>query len=426
MVFQKIWQRMGINFNMIKAKVLVYDTGWFVSVAQALVGQFEKVYYFCPWESGYSDYIEELPGVGIKGVEKVYKFWDIKNKIDLFVFTDYVFGDLQEELKRQGKLVWGFGNTNWLEEDRWNLRQWQKDNGLPYPPTTEVIGIDALKEEIKEGQFIKISRHRKTMETAKKFKGKTSEQFFDDLAVNLSVGKNEISINIEDPIKGEEPGYDTYTINGENPKLILAGIEEKDEAYIGSWIPTTRLAKPMAKANDKLNELFKKEKISAFHSTEFKMPNSNKAYLLDFTARMGNPPFPLYCAMIINLGEIFYYGAQGIMIQPKLKAKWGAIAIINSDFAKNNGIRFDVDEKIKDWLFVMNLCIIDGQICSLPIYGLSEIGAVVGIGNTMDIAIAECKKHAEGISGYQLEIDTASLDKAKEKIIEARKYGVIL
>ena len=37
-----------------------------------------------------------------------------------------------------------------------------------------------------------------------------------------------------------------------------------------------------------------------------------------------------------------------------------------------------------------------------------------------------CKKHADLCKGYQLEIDIASLDKAKDIIKEGAKLGVIL
>lgn len=411
---------------MINATVLVYDSGFFVPFAKSLVGQFKKVYYFCPWESGYSRYIDKLIGTGIEGVEKVDNFWDVKDKVDLFVFTDYIYGDLQGELKRQGKLVWGFGKTNWLEADRWRLREWQKNNGLLIPRTEEVKGIDKLQERLKEGQYIKISNHRADMETAKKFKGKSSEQFFDELAVNLGVGKNEIPFIIEDKVEGIEPGYDTYTVDGKTPDKVMLGYEVKDEAYFARWISKERLPLPFAKINDKLAQLFVKDNVRAFYSTEIKMPDKNKGYLLDFTARMGNPPYQLFCSMIENLGEILYYGAQGKLIQPKLKGVWGAIAIINSDFAAHNSLRLTLDKKIEPFVYIMNMCVVDEQICTVPKYGLSEIGAVVGYGDTLEQAISECKKHAEGISGYQLEIDTAALDKAKDTIVEGRTYGVMI
>ena len=411
---------------MVNKSVLVYDSGLFTSFAEVLTKHFAKVYYFAPWENGYAKSQSLQIGSGLDGVERVKYFWDVVNDVDLFIFTDYCFQDIQEELKRQGKLVWGFGKTSWLESDRMALREWQDKENMYYPKTEEVCGLDELKETIKPNQFIKISEFRNDMETLKHYSEECSEQFFDELSVKLGAGKCDMQFIIEDKIDGIEPGYDTWTIAGQNPSKLLCGYEIKDEAYCAKWIDQSQLAKPMKDVQSKLDKVFADESTIGFYSTEIRMPDSKRGYLLDFTARMGNPPFQLYCAMIRNLGEILWNGAQGKVVEPILTAKWGAIAIINSDFASRNWMPLMIENDAKDYVFLMNKCIKDTIPYVVPQQGLSEIGAIVGVGNTLEEAIEMCKKHADLCKGYQLEIDIASLDKAKDIIKEGAKLGVIL
>ncbi len=411
---------------MINKSVCVVDTGFFVSMAEVLTKHFKKVYYFSPWESGYSKSQDLLIGSGLNGVERVKYFWDIE--ADLYIFPDYCFPDWQEKLKRDGKLVWGFGKTNWLEADRIALREWQEQNQLEVPAWKQFIGIDELKEGLKPDSYIKLSEHRADMETLKHYNDKCSEQFFDELAVTLGIGKHTQEFIAEKKIKGDtiEPGYDTWTIDGKSANKLLAGYEIKDEAYIGKWTEMKFLPKAIQEINNKLNTLFAKEKTKGFYSTEVIMPDQKTGYLLDFTARNGNPPFQLYMSMIDNLGEILWYGAQGQVVEPKLKALWGAVAIINSDFASHNQTPIQVTDEAKPFTFLMNKCIYEDMAYVIPKQGLSEIGAVVGLGRTLDEAIEHCKKNADGIQGYQLEIDIASLDKAKEVIKKGVRYGILL
>ncbi len=96
----------------------------------------------------------------------------------------------------------------------------------------------------------------------------------------------------------------------------------------------------------------------------------SKYYSLDQTMRLPNPPYQLHLEMLSNLGEIIYYGAQGKVIVPKIKAKYGAVA---------------------------------------------------GIGNTPEEAIESCKKHADKVKGDSVEIDVNAAEDAYE---ELKEYGI--
>lgn len=408
-----------------KITICVYDTGFFIPLAVRLVEDFGKVYYCFPTDSGYMEAKNDAVGTGIKSIHKIdeNEFWEVKDKIDLFIFPDCVFGGLQEELKRQGKLVWGFGKSSWMEQDRIKFREWQEDNDMPVPETEEFIGIENLKEGLKKEQFVKISKYRYDMETIKHFDKIRSEQRFDELKVKLGILKNTLPFTVEEKIEGIEIGYDGWTVDGQFPKYGLWGIEIKDCGYLGKITDT--FPKQIDYVNGKLSPLFKKEKVKAFYSNEMRIDKKRDAYLIDMTCRCPNPPYQLHCLMWDNLAEIIYEGAKGNLVVPKAKAKYGAVAIINSDFAAKNWLALDVPEKVRPYTFIMNMCMYKNEIYTVPVYELSEIGAVVGIGNTMEEAIKMCKANAEQIKGDSLEIDVDSLDKATETFKEARSYGII-
>ena len=64
-----------------------------------------------------------------------------------------------------------------------------------------------------------------------------------------------------------------------------------------------------------------------------------------------------------------------------------------------------------------NATVIDGEYYVIPhIDGRSHIGAVVGMGDTAEAAIEDCKAAAEKIEGYDIVKPVAALEKAQEDL----------
>lgn len=407
-------------------KIAIIDSGFFLPLAERL-SKDAKVYYFSNWESGYPKFKDYCIGQGIEGVEKIDTIGELLQKIDeidLFIFPDCYYGSLAKWLRNEGCLVWGMGGTTWMEQDRYRLKEWMEKEKMPLPDWGISTGITELKENIQEDRFIKISRFRGDMETMKHYDHKTNEQFYDELSVKLGGGKELMEFIDEEKVDGIEWGADMWTVDGEFPKYGLHGVEIKDQCYVGKVQLTALFPKSLTYTNEKLSKVFKDEKARGFFSTEVRIDKNMNPFLIDPTMRCGNPPYQLYLTMIDNLLEVMYEGAKGNLIEPKFNAKYGAIAIIESEFAENNWLPIDIPENIKDWVMIMNKCVVDGIAYSLPIYGLSEVGAVVGVGNTLDEAIENCKKHAKEIKGYKLNIETLSFDEAKKTIEKAKNFGI--
>jgi hypothetical protein len=52
------------------------------------------------------------------------------------------------------------------------------------------------------------------------------------------------------------------------------------------------------------------------------------------------------------------------------------------------------------------------------------IGAVVGWGDTMEAAIAHCKKAADTIEGYQIDVFVDALKEAEAELEKSAKMGM--
>ncbi|MHB8483274.1 MAG: hypothetical protein ACYDBV_11175 [Nitrospiria bacterium] len=405
---------------------LVWDYGWFAPLAEKLAEDFDTVYYICNVRSGYPKTREKLVGEGINGVTRIDPddFWEVWEEVDLFVFPDCYDGKFQQWLKDQGCLVWGTGISSWLEKDRMACAAWQKKVGLPLARTESIIGLDKLRETVKPNQFIKINENRGDFETVKNIDKIRSEQRFDEIAVELGAYKNLMEFILVNKIDGVETGYDGFSVDGKHPNKSLFGYEIKDCGYVGKYVDYKNLPPAVLTVNEQLFKVFEDEKMRGAFSNEIRVTDKRVPYLIDPTLRLPNPPYQIHLANIKNLGKMILEAARGNLVEPELEFKYGAIAIMNSEFAIKNMLPIKVPEKKKKWVKIMNWAIIDNEWYSVPLYGLAEFGAVVGLGNTLDEAIKACKENCEGIEADLLDIDIDSLDKAVKVIQEGLKYGI--
>ena len=154
-----------------------------------------------------------------------------------------------------------------------------------------------------------------------------------------------------------------------------------------------------------------------FISTEVRCTKDGKAYLIDPCCRAGSPPNELYQVMMTNMAEAIWYGAEGIVVEPDFKAKWGAEVLLISEWADQNWMQVSFPPKIREFVKLRNFCKIEGEYYVIPQWtGCAEIGAVVALGDTPDQAIENCKKVAEQVEGHLLDKPIDALDVAREQL----------
>jgi phosphoribosylamine-glycine ligase len=402
--------------------VLIFDYGQFVELAITLSKSFGRTLYYAPWIAGGNPTSRMLRiGQGFEGVERVEEIWPHIDDVDLFVFPDVYEAGLQEYLVGLGKRVWGCRSGAELELDRPASKELSKKLGIDIAPYTVVEGFDALRKHLKTHKdvFVKISGTRGDMETFHSPDYAATEQRLDELEHNLGAHKKIMEFVVEDAINDAvEIGYDGYTVDGRFPQMALAGVEAKCKAYVGRTMRYRELPKDVRSINDKLAPALQKYGYRGFLSTEIRC-NDDGAYLIDPCARCGTPPNEVYQVMIKNLAEILWEGAQGVMLEPEYAAKCGAMVLLQSEWGEDNWQHVSFPESIRAYVKLHNATVIDGEYYVVPhMDRRAQIGAVIGMGDTADAAIKQCKERAEQVEGYTIEKPVAALDEAREQLDE--------
>lgn len=417
--------------SIVKDKIaLIYDNGLFCEQAVRLAQEFKTVWYYTPWKNAFPKSKMDMIGMGLEGVTRISNFFDYVEKADIIIFPDVYDGDLQLYLRSKGKRVWGSFKGDELELNRWESKQHMKKVGLAVQPIVKIKGLDNLKEHLKKvkNKYVKISIYRGDFETFYHKKYSLSEPIMKSLSDKMGPIANIIDFIVEDPISGEdvvECGFDGYCIDGQFPKKCLSGYEIKDLGYIGVVKNYDDLSPIVKEPNEKLSETLKKYKYRNFLSTEIRVGKDKIPYNIDPCQRCGSPPNELYQEMFENLGEIIWYGAEGKMIEPKFRAKYGIEVLMHSDWVNDNWQAIDFPKEIRRWVKLRNACKINGRYYVIPMdSGLPEMGAVVAIGDSVKEVIEKVKGYVEKVEGYRLDIKVGSIENMKDVVSKGEKLGL--
>lgn len=406
-----------------EAAACVYDYGAFVTLAAYLVGQFRRVYYFCPWQDAYPSSGPRIVGTGIAGVTRIEgDIWDHLDDIDLFIFPEVCDGSLQEHLLALGKRVWGSRAGEELELNRPKTKELLKKLGLDVGRYAVVEGIDGLRSHLasRKDQWIKVSTTRADMETWHAKDARDAEVHLNELEHKLGASAKQMEFLVEDAINDAiECGYDGFCVDGKFANGSVTGIEVKDRCYLQRALRYAELPEPVRRVNDGLAPALKRYGYRGFISTEIRTTKNGKAYLIDPCARFGSPPNEACQLQITNLAEIMWEGSDGIVVEPEFAARYAAELLLRSEWAMHNWLPLRIPPAIRKHVKIRNLAVIDNEPYYVPLASqgaCSVIGAVAALGDTSDEAIEACRKIAAKVEGYEIDCSPDSLDESKEHL----------
>lgn len=410
---------------------LVVDSGIFHEIASKLGETFRKVYYCVPsWAAAYPSMNLGYIGWGLDNIEVVDSPFRVLDQCDLAVFPDVHFGPMQAALEKQGLKVWGSRNGEECELSRVAMKEHMAELGLDVNTYAVVHGMDALRAYLKDhpGSWVKVDKYRATLET---FQCKTYRQVEPKLAeIEYKLGPfgKIVDFLVEEDLPDDEYceiGCDAWTVDGQYPKSILAGIEIKGCGLVGVFRDYADLPEPLTRFNKAIAPTLKKYGYRGFFSTENRINSKGDAYQLDFCARAASPPNELYQEFYENFADIVWQGANGIMVDPVPVAKYGAEAIIHSRWAAENWQPIDFPQELKRFVKLRNATKIGGRYWIIPQEGGGTgIGAVTGWGATLKEAQDAVREHAKEVEGYFVDIDIESLDKGTEEVEKCAKFGL--
>lgn len=408
---------------------LVVCNPLFVSLAERLGRDFGKVLLNVPHAANFPTMNAGRVGFGLPNVELVDGvFGPHFDDVDLFVFPDLGHGALQVHLEGLGKRVWGGRHGEDLELYRELCKEEMTKRGLPVQPWKVLKGVSALRDHLKAtpAQHVKIDRWRGVTESFFAPRYEIVESKIDGLAHTLGAFKEHLEFIVEDDLPDRvEIGLDTFCIDGECPDETLVGIEVKDLGYVGQVRPWSKIPEPLRRWNEKMADLFAKSGYRGNVSNEIRIGKDKEPFMIDATLRMPSPPSELMQELVENLSELMWEGADGVVIEPKMAGAWGVEVIIRSGWAEKNHLPVFVPKKLERFVKLYNSVLVDGRRYVVPQdEEMTEIGAVVGYGDTLDDAVAMVQEVGESIEAYGAKFSLGPVDQVKAQIEEIEAIGV--
>lgn len=419
--------------------VLVTCSPLFASLAERLARDFGKVYLWVPYAGTFptmnqgrvggsytkkgGDVVQDMS----HGVEKVDSiFGDHFEDVDLFVFPDIMHAQLQIQLEKMGKRVWGARLGEELEQHREGCKRIMEKEGLPVAPWEKIIGMTALRKHLEthKNQHIKVNQWRGLTETFFAPNIEAVSAKLNDLQNELGAFEEHCLFIVEDDLPDRvEIGTDVYCIDGEYPSKTLIGIEVKDLGYCAEFVEWDSIPEPLRRWNEVMAPYFEGYGYRGFLSCEIRIGKDHKPYQIDACCRAGSPPSELYQEMYVNLAEILWEGAGGNLVDPKAIAKFGAQIVLKSTWANGHLQNVKIPPKFANNVKLFDYVIVDGQRYVLPLEkDVTEIGAVVGWGETMEDAIEMVREAGESIEGYGIKFAIGPVENA---VAEMEKLGEI-
>ncbi len=410
---------------------MVIDGGLHPDFAVRLARDFKKVYYYVPPSGDAFQTINASTiGKGLEGIEVVDSWYnDQFPQIDLFAVLDIRFGWLQELLVSLGKVVWGSRRGEQLEQDRVATKKVMAKLGQPVNDYAVLHGMVALREYLKthEGVHVKVSKYRGTFESFYSATYRDIEPLLDSVESQIGPMKTEIDFVAEKDLPDRiEIGIDAWSVDGQWPIAVLLGIEMKDASYIGVFKPWADIPEPIRRWNEAISPLLRSFGYRGAISDEKRIGKDLKPHMIDQTCRLPSPPSELYAEFYLNIAEIVWKGANGVMVAARPASKFGAEVIIKSKWAVDSNwqpVYFPPEYRKNVKLHCA--CRIKGTYYVIPqSYQLEEIGAVVGWGDTAETAIKMVKRVAEKVEGHGIKIATATLDEAQGEMDKTNAIGL--
>lgn len=412
---------------------LIIDHGAFLCLASRLARDdgFGKVYYWAPWSEAFSKIENWSVGQGFDEFDRVDEWEEVVEKVDVVVFPDVHHGACQEFLEKRGKPVWGSRKLDQLEISKLRFKRLQKQLGMNVNKFDVVTGVEALREYCKrhKNKWVKlVKQFRGDRETFFHSSYEESRMTIDEMAVDFGGLQDKVGFILEEPIESDDPdkpiiesGMDTLIIDGEHPDHAVLGVEIKDRCYAATVKPYEDFPEEVRECTDLLLPTLREGRYRNWFSTEIRIKNG-KPILLEPTCRQASPAGEEQLMLYKNLPRIIYEGAHGRLIQPEIEEAFAVEAMIDHKDDDEHGRTLRVPSEIQEWVMLYS-CAKDGDLYHIK-PGVSIIGAVVGIGNTLMEAIEHLKSNAAKLDSKKAHVDVDALVEAVQEIKDSEEQGM--
>ena len=408
-------------------KVLIIDCGGlFPEMGVRMARDAASVKYYSEWRDDFPGIDKAKVGEGLDGIERVDNYEDYLDNSDLIVSPDTMTGPLVEFLKKHDYPVAGPGRAEWLENNRWDAKKFQKDSGLPIQESNRVVGISALRNFLKDKKnyYIKIDKYRAVMESFKHTDATNTEQELDAIAVKLGPFKEDIVFVVEEFLEGEEPGLDGISWEGDLLYPCQIGYEAKGVGVIERTYNTANeLPEPAKQVNAGLSKAFKKDKFRFFFSSEFKLGKDRNPFVIDNTIRLAAPgTSSIQYEIIKNYTAVMHGLATGVKVNPIITDKYGIAIAGESPVAEKRYLNVSFPKEMRQWIKLRHAVKRGKDYFATP--GLPSVVTVIALGNTIDETLNTLEARTKEVKASSLNFAVDDLRKLKDSINKAKAYGL--
>jgi hypothetical protein len=408
---------------------LVIDRGTFWPVAQRLARGFKKVYYHKPNGEDFVTFAQACRGDGHPDVELIDdSFWRIKDQIDVVVFPDCSDAGLQFEFKSQGKPVWGSKDACDYETLRGKWMNACEKYDLPLPKTHRLVGTTNLKlfldDHAGEKFFVKISRFRGDMETFPAEDPLEIQNKIDELNRKFGPWREDIPFFVQEELKTEiEGGSDTYFCGGRFPSKIVLGYEKKGESYFATWKDAADMPPEIWAVNEKIAPLLAELDYCNMCSSEVRVADG-ESFWLDPCFRFPSPAGEEELELYKNFPEIVWNGANGIMTEPEMAAKYCGEAVITYTGPKDGWKSLKVPEEVAPFVKLYACGLRDGYSIFPPSQDPEAVGCAIALADTPQGVLDGLKNIAEALKNAPVSLHIEPIADLFKEIEEAEKQGI--
>lgn len=413
-----------------KSAVLL-DHGFFLELALRLARDFGTIYYVDPsWETAQTKLDHAITGDGYKGeIIRVKEIWDVIDKVDLCVFPDTGHAGMQLFIEQHvGVPVWGSRRADKMEIEKLAFKKFQERVGMNFAEYDVIDGLDALREYCQDpkndDRWIKgTPQFRGNKETFRHVNYEESRAHLDEMSLDLGVIGSLCRYLAEKHIDSKiEGGMDTYTVDGEHPKVAVSGFEKKDMCYFAAVQNYEDIPKEITCVAEFIWPELKKRRCRQMFSTEVKITETGDSYLLEPTIRFPSPAGEEQMELYGNISEIIYEGAKGNLVEPEITAHYACEAMIEHTGNKDRSRNIIVPDSVRQWIKLYGTTKIGDRLAIVP--GQECIGAVVGVGDSPKEALEHLKENAEALDDQPVTIHIGEIVGALEEIEEFQKQGM--
>lgn len=412
-------------------KFLVLDQGSFIEAANRLANKGSNdVFYFSNWQKAFPTYDSYAPGVNFEYLKKELYFFDKVESSDCIICFDVSGNDTIKFLRKiyPNKSIFGSGEAEKLEQNRWKLKKVINGLGLPLQKSWHIVGIDALSKFLKDHNniYVKLNIFRGEQES---FFAKNLDAVNEKLKVidtKFACHEDQIEFICEEEIgKSVEFGVDAVFSGNEYSDKAFLGIEVEKFLYIAKVIDFNDLPKPLKNTMDKFKPVFRRMNFMGFFSTEEKIVSSDKSYFLDICSRMMLPGSVGYVEWINNFTDVVYQCGLGKKVKLDIPYKYVAAVALESQNALNEYLHIDIKKSDRDKVKFVSACC-DKKGNYYTVKGMTTAAILISNGKSWQEAISNLKSYRDlvNIEGLNKSILNGIEQPLKEIIGDAKKYGI--